>query len=283
MKLKFLLFILFSSFAVTAPAAVRCEALFDGPYEITSLDLRDQREMDIRGRSASQVRQRNVEVLNRLLRYTPPLNPGRARAIELRDAQALVDLMQNHEVVGRASTSRYDPTGEIGFCFGRATFAHLMLLKMGVSRDSIMKTWVVGPMYTGSTTWGYHVSTLVFVKDNGWMSIDSNFTEPLPLQEWYNRIYRYSVDRKLRIYVTAPNRFAPNAGTYTRVQLGLDLGVATQWYKDYFINLMASIGRNSPEDYGMRRVPPTTEPGRPGEVVTPRPTAFDMIRDFFMN
>lgn len=61
------------------------------------------------------------------------------------DAQNLLDHVTDHPIVGNRSAGHYDHDGgNVGFCFGRAAYVHMALLKMGVHPSRILKIFSMG-------------------------------------------------------------------------------------------------------------------------------------------
>jgi hypothetical protein len=264
-----------SSLAANSQCSVLLAGLEAKPYDSLPEGLRSYRTTEVAHLTAEQVQKLNADAIKRVNDFVPPLNDNRARAITVSDAQKLIMASRNSNVTRFESRDKYkQEQADIGFCFGRATFMHLLLLKMGVQKESILKAWVVGPQQTPGIMWDFHVATLAFVKDKGWMVIDPNLLEPQTLQAWYDRSNAQSTDKKMRIYITEPNKFGVDAGKYTRVQMGLDLNRETDWYKNYFVDMMKSIGQKTPESLGLRHVPPDK---------ASRTNPLQALRDFFTN
>ncbi|MES2801791.1 MAG: protein-glutamine glutaminase family protein [Bdellovibrionota bacterium] len=133
---------------------------------------------------------------------------------------------------------KYDPSGDIGFCFGRATFIHLMLLKMGLQKNSIRKIWAMGSMNTGEMNWRYHVATMAYTKRKGWLVLDTNHGAAVSLQEWVAAYSKMSTDGKLRFYTSDASKFGFKMGKYSRLYLGIDLNQERDYFRGYFKDMM---------------------------------------------
>ena len=155
-------------------------------------------------------------------------------------------------------------------------YFHLLLLRMGLQKESIRKVWIVGPIRVSKYSdliWDYHVATIVYTKEKGWVTIDTNESKPEPVRDWVQYYTSRSVDGKARLYVTDPAKLSINTGTYDRVQLGLTSSRESDWFKGYFVDLLASMKRVSlatlgvkelerkPRDYVAEPAPPTVETG----------------------
>lgn len=82
-----------------------------------------------------------------------------------------------------AILQKYDPTGEIGYCYGRAMTAHLTARRMGLASGSIRKLFAIGDMRQSPVStqpeWRFHVTTLVKGEDGNWWAIDPIMGPPL--------------------------------------------------------------------------------------------------------
>ncbi|MEZ0392537.1 MAG: hypothetical protein ACAH59_09990 [Pseudobdellovibrionaceae bacterium] len=185
-----------------------------------------------------------------------PHPQGRYRlpAIDPVNAQKIIESMNIHPVVAYSQNEKYDrETTEIGYCFGRATYAHLVLLKMGIMKESIRKVWLVGPMSAGGTNWAFHVATIVRTTNGKWMVIDNYANILMELREW---VYYFYPQNKgydnLRVYITTPSKFSVNMAKYDRVQLGLNLSAVDDWYRHYFVDLMNWFKDHDISEVGLR-------------------------------
>ena len=135
--------------------------------------------------------------------------------ISFEQAKKILDLSKQHAVVGPEALSTYDPQGNFGFCFGRACYFHLDLLSKKISKESIKKVWMVGPMVTNDVTWQFHVATAVRTAKNKWLVLDHEFESPITIEEWYNFWKKTSPDGRVKLYITEPQRFGASAGKYS--------------------------------------------------------------------
>ena len=69
---------------------------------------------------------------------------------------------------------KYDPTGAIGFCFGRALTAQLSAMELGLDESVIKKLFVIGDLRSSPEKgeWRFHVTTLVPRDDGKYIAID---------------------------------------------------------------------------------------------------------------
>jgi hypothetical protein len=286
---RFILFTLFARIAFTRRStafllvlltathahagAPSCKSVFQIPpaslpFETEASSLSQLRLREVKWASPRQVRRMNTETVTQFGDYKPTLaqEGGRGAQIEYAQLTKLLDVLKQHPVVGRASSDRYQQeTAEIGYCFGRALYVQLMLLKMGLNSDSIRKVWIVGPMRNpDGANWGFHVATAAYVKGFGWMAIDTNTFKIQALRHWYSHFYDNSIDGLARFYVTDANRFTADFSQLSRLQLGLDLPIDKDWYRHYFVHMLESIRQSNISELGLRSVdrsagPPETK------------------------
>lgn len=265
---------------------LRCEGLFkrqdrpqvvDHAADLLALADREGRQMSVR-----EVKKSTDEMYNNLVEYRPPENSSRARSITMNEAQMVLDAIRNNEVTG--SYGVYDqPDVSIGYCFGRASFAHLLLLKMGVQKESIFKMWAVGPMKvrgSDTLTWQFHVTPVVFTRDMGWVALDTNESRPQKIGHWMNKYEAQSIDKKMRFYLSDASKFGVNMSRYTRLQMGLDVARDNDWYRGYFQDALQQLRTKNLSELGVRAVPPEGNGDRDSFVVEKR-GLMNGIRDFF--
>ena len=189
---------------------------------------------------------RNQLLLNEINSFPIKASSERLGGISLEQAQQLVMDMGRHPVVGYNQALKYDPESRIGFCFGKAIFAHLELLRRGVSKEAIKKAFIVGPLYSAGINWQFHVATIVRANDrNGWYALDAFIGRPVPLEEWLQRFQSYSLDGKARMYITNPEKIGPSAWEYNKRPYGLGDG----FYNNYFNDMFHFFKQNPIQEY----------------------------------
>lgn len=156
---------------------------------------------------------------------------------------AVAHLALNTNLVTMNRTKYEQPGTAIGYCFGRAMFVHLYALKNHYRKAQIRKIWAVGDMKTEHYHWAFHVATMVQDGATGeWRVIDSLMKSAVSPRHWTQMFLEQNAEKRdLRFYVTSAEKFTPNMGKYTRGQLGLDLSLGKDWYKHYFVDLMATL------------------------------------------
>jgi hypothetical protein len=220
------------------------ESTFSSLIEKDLLQVRKAELENIRVRRLNvdrQIQLKNEAALLDLNAYrTERIVEGRMNSISRQQAQEILNSIYEHPVVSDYHYNKYNRPGvEIGFCFGRAAYVHLALLKFGINKDSIKKVWAVGPMVTGETAWDFHVATIVKSTDGSWIVIDNFVGQIMTIEEWLTNISKLAqTGHKVRYYFTEPKKFSVSLGDYDRVQLGLDLSKDQDWYKGYFTDLM---------------------------------------------
>ena len=127
--------------------------------------------------------------------------------------------IKNHKVTDTKRNKNYDKYGDIGFCFGRAFYAHYLLRKMKVPQVSIAKLFIVGRLMYLGQLWNFHMATTVKGADNKWWVLDTLFKKPMELQDWAEKTLNFGIKRsqsQARIYITDPRKFQPAFGAYSK-------------------------------------------------------------------
>ncbi|HXH74495.1 MAG TPA: hypothetical protein VNJ08_05995 [Bacteriovoracaceae bacterium] len=158
-------------------------------------------------------------------------------SINVEQANKTLNAVTSNPVVALHMYSKYDPTNAgIGFCFGRAMFVDLYLTINNLNRGSIKKAFVVGPMTNGgTTTWGWHVTTIVQAFDGPvekWLAIDPIMYRVLEVKDWYAEALKMSTNGKLRMYITDAGKFAQTATRYNEQSINI------KFYNSYFTDMM---------------------------------------------
>lgn len=224
-----------------------------------NLDLLSYQETETSSLKELQINAINQQVIDDL--YATPVDRlvrttkgYRLNGLTKAWVDQVVESINRHPVVGYYQREKYNRENvSIGFCFGRATYTHLALLKMGVNKDAIRKAWVVGTMKAGNIKWAFHVTTLV--KDystNKWWAVDSVPGQVLELKDWYAHFKKQDQKANLRLYVSSPNKFSVSLGEYSRVQMGLDLTREQDWYQHYFKDLMNWFTQDNLQSVGLK-------------------------------
>ncbi len=139
--------------------------------------------------------------------------------------------------------SRYDAVGDVGFCFGRAAFVHLQLLRAHVRPADIAKIFLVGRLRHERQLWEYHMATMLRTAPGQWLVIDSLFAEPLPHAEWMRQAAKMDINSKLpqsRFYVTDARKFQAAYPAYRSVDFEIPE------LRMYFADLFRSLGQALP-------------------------------------
>ncbi|MBX2987404.1 MAG: hypothetical protein KF802_05875 [Bdellovibrionaceae bacterium] len=235
-----LIFSLFLAASVVVPARAQS---WNTPIDQDLFQVYDQLKTTL---ATPEDFARRTEELVRAARETPPSSRQerrRATITELEAANLLNDMME-HPVVGLAIEKKYDPTLRFGFCFGRAAWAHIELLRRGVAKDSIKKIFVVGPMASDGLKWQFHVAAMARLPDGDWITIDSDLKKTLRLNEWIREVNKMSVDGKLAYFVTEPARL----GASTTVKINPTMfrhPLNDAMYNQYFEDMMAEFRKAS--------------------------------------
>lgn len=246
--LFFIGFIFLSSQAIAFSASEDAQSWF---HELVSVDLLELQKQETTGRTQKDVLALNQLSFERLKIYSPHQTKNRVSSVSYDFAHDVLNSINRHPVVSDYNVDHYKNGSEIGFCFGRATYVHLALLRAGVQRSSIKKIWAVGPMQTGSLDWQFHVATIVKADRGHWFVIDTFIGSVVTPEQWFQRMQEVSKDHTLRFYVSDPSKFSVSLGVYNRVQLGLDLTQEQDWYSHYFKDLMFWMSTAPLESVGL--------------------------------
>ena len=130
----------------------------------------------------------------------------------------------------------YDTKGTIGFCFGRATIAHMEAVVRNVNPDAIRKIWIAGDM----GVWGHHVATMIKT-EKGWLVLDTNVGHPISTVEWIAKYMPMKMKNTndIMVFSTQAGRFSPyDTQTYNAINLfnthSEEFNKASDYYRGYF-------------------------------------------------
>ncbi len=118
----------------------------------------------------------------------------------------------NNKIAALSKVPYYDPSGEIGFCFGRAMAAHLLSRRMGLKEQSTGNVFIIGDLKSGTTTeWRFHMTAVVRGSNDDWFAIDPIIPGPMPIRTWIRTI-RTMFDKQTRakIYFTHSDAVLPD-------------------------------------------------------------------------
>lgn len=236
--------LIISFFSSQVWAQVKCENLFLDQQllldrqNIVEQNLFQVHASEVAQHSSDEIRQMNLKTLASIHREIPiQVSADREVGITESAAQRLINLAYSNPIAHPRNT-KYDPDGNIGFCFGRAAFFHLMLLKMGVQKNSIRKIWAVGSIEGPEIDWGFHVATMVYSESKGWLVLDTTLRTPVSPENWIQHFSNMNKDEKLRFYVSDASKFSVPLGKYSRVQLGIGMAKDQDFYLSYFTDMM---------------------------------------------
>lgn len=251
--------ILITLFSSAVLAKGQCGALFSDRSEermvLREANLREVMQRETARKTKEEVMVMNEKTLADIEAEIPAVNSGKQKTvISMKAADLLRNEIYNNPVVKPMNKKYEQESTSIGYCFGRATFVHLMLLKMGLQKESIQKIWAVGSMKAGGINWQFHVATMAFVENVGWTVIDSNHMYPMPIRDWMAHYYRQSEDGMVRFYASDANKFAFEVGKYSRLQMGLDMTPDRDWYKNYFKDMMLWMKDKKVTEDGIKTV-----------------------------
>ncbi len=234
-----------------------CEKLFEPSVFRAKPDrLYDYYQQQISLLSQDEVASLNRSFVKSVSEYVPPDNDKRSQTLDQVRAQKILDLVFDHPTIGFKADDIYSQPGEeMGYCFGRAMYMHLIALKLGVQKESIKKIWAVGPMQSDKpgVEWGYHVALMVYTKQ-GWIVLDPNLRRVFSVNDWVQYYEAKNLDGRGRFYATDPEKFGLYSGKYSRYLLGLDLSPDQDWFKHYFVDMMQAIRTENLSKLGLTKI-----------------------------
>ncbi len=137
------------------------------------------------------------------------------------EIQLLFHKTFNNSVAQLSSVKNYDPTGMIGFCFGRAMTAHLLARRLGLQIESVKKLFIIGDLRSNplKPEWRFHVTTIIRDQNGSWHTIDPIMYRHLTIREWVETM-RTRWDNwqgennnfQAKLYLTPPTTVIPNIG-----------------------------------------------------------------------
>lgn len=232
---------LISILAVSILAPLTTQAQWSQPVNLLNTDLMKLQKKEVYLKTEDQVRAMNQDAITKL-EATRPSDKNTSKRREFLTREEMIAIHQEiyQNEVASSGDAYSQPNVSIGYCFGRATFYHITLLKNKVDKSAIRKAFVVGPMDAYGLMWQFHVSTIVRGEDMKWYTIDSNYSKPMELSKWTEAHFQMGPQKSVRLYITDPIKFTPTA-SYDRLQMGLSLDRETDWYRGYFQDLMKSF------------------------------------------
>lgn len=146
------------------------------------------------------------------------LLPATKSFLTKEERQQLFRLARHHKVAALEMVAHYDPSGEIGFCFGRAMAVHLIARGMGLQSQSLRKLFVIGDLRSGSDPeWRFHVTTVVKGEDGLWYSVDPIMEPPLAsgvplkMERWIQIVQRtWDKPKKANFYFVENSTIIPD-------------------------------------------------------------------------
>ncbi|MCX6124263.1 MAG: hypothetical protein NTV34_05870 [Proteobacteria bacterium] len=152
--------------------------------------------------------------------------------------QEVFRFVKDHPLDQAVEVDKIDPSGQIGFCFGRALFLHYLLLKRGVNQNHIAKIFLLGSLFYEQRMWNFHVVVVVKDKILGAVVLDPLQAKPMELPEWQKEALKMDIKQRFpraRFYVTDPRKFLTENGKYDLNQIYNPL------LKTYFSKLLGAL------------------------------------------
>ncbi len=179
----------------------------------------------------------NNQVLLALDNLPAKINTKRKAGLDDDEVRQLYQQVSNHPVASLAMANNYSKNSPgMGYCFGRATTAHIKALANGLDKDSVRKVWALGNLKTGDTEWRYHVTTVVRDNKGKWHAIDPIMGRAMPVESWYKEMKKFDSEGNMRIFDTEPKRFGPSSALkYNKAKF------TSPDFEGYFTDLMGTF------------------------------------------
>ena len=167
---------------------------------------------------------------------------GRKSGLTTEEIQALYNDGATNPVGDYALVKKYDPEGNIGFCFGRALVMQIEALKHGVAKEAVRKIWAVGSMKYKDIYWQHHVATMVRGTDRAWYVLDPEYDKPLVLEKWVKTVKEMDSDGRLQFFASDGKRWGPadSSAPYPST-------LKSDFFNGYFEDLMVESRREAEE------------------------------------
>jgi hypothetical protein len=192
--------------------------------------------------SEEEIKKNNINI-KKLASAPFKVRPRKGKISALNDSDTMIiyKLMENSEV--NKNHFCYDIKGTIGFCFGRATIAHMEAIVKNINPESVKKIWIAGDM----KQWGHHVATMVNT-EKGWMVLDTNLRRPVTVDFWidFYQPMKSAKAKEIMVFVTQAGRFGPEDTTaYNAIDLfntnSADFKKAEDFFNGYFHDYFESL------------------------------------------
>jgi hypothetical protein len=234
---RFIAYLFFSNLILLQIVFAAENAVINSQNLVSSAaNLEHYRREEIKTFTAEQVQNLNfqsLEFMERIAFTGEHVDAsGRLQFVNRAQANLILQEQQTNSVTSKSSLFLYDPNQLIGFCFGRAFFNQLNLLRHNVSEEAIRKVFLIGSIRIDvageAKTFTNHVATMVRTRNGEWLVLDDNIGQIVTLREWYQAWHPY-LDPKVRIYFSDSRRFSANIGEIKLGNIDLpDFGLQIQ-------------------------------------------------------
>jgi hypothetical protein len=203
--------------------------------------------IDIQRRLSDEEIKANNTNLKKLLKEPLYVKPILNKKEFVTNAEAAVIYKAMNDSKVNRNHNCYDPKGTIGFCFGRATIAHLEAVVRNIHPNAIKKIWIAGDM----EKWGHHVATMIKTENN-WLVLDTNLGRAVSSEEWIAKYMPFKANNsnEIMVFVTQAGRFGPyDTKTYNATDLfnshTLEFDKSNDYYRGYFHDYLEDLDHSS--------------------------------------
>ncbi|MBF0543948.1 MAG: hypothetical protein HQM08_05935 [Candidatus Riflebacteria bacterium] len=161
----------------------------------------------------------NEAVHKSFLRITSD-SPQTTSGFDYSQLETLYENVYNHPIACFDALQKYDPQGNIGFCFGRAMAVQLLARKMGLKKECQARVFAIGALGQDpkNPDWRFHTSAMVKDEKGEWYTIDPVMGCPMTLKQWIEKEQgEDDPERKAKFYITTADCVIPDIRIFPAV------------------------------------------------------------------
>ncbi len=151
-------------------------------------------------------------------------------APNLKQIQSALTKAAQNPVTNLEALGKYDPTGGIGFCFGRAFATATFLKLLGVKPGNMKSLFIIGDMRSNPKTpeWRFHVTKIVKADNGKWYAIDviSPHQRPMEVKDWIDWVQStwdsWQGTPKSKFFVTSIDAIMPDVRDFPNGIIGIE-------------------------------------------------------------